>query len=145
MNRIFLIVIILIFSSLSFFISYTVSKKDTAGAKGDKLPLPEEFITSPALQAFSANIQGVVVNKGSDYFVLEENARTVKLFLELNGITTFVPESNINTVLKFEDIKIGDRLKGGTSIVVSRESAVGMSAKRNRGDIIAHYFIVEKR
>lgn len=144
-TKIILLAIVIAAFILSFYISYGLSNKPKVTIKKNIIPVPQEFILNPYLQKLSANIEGKLIEKGKDYFVLESNNNKVKLFMEPRGLTFFALLSNPNEEVEYEDIKIGDSLKGGVSIIVSEENAIGMSAKRNRGDIIAHYFIVQNR
>lgn len=144
-TKIVLGIIIAFVSILSFYLSYKIAKRDTTIIKRNEIAVPQEFILNPSLQVLSANIEGELTEKGNDYFVLESGNNKVKIFIEPRGLTTFALSSQLDKYIKYEDLKVGDTLKGGISIVISEESTIGMTGNKKRGDIIAHFFAVKNR
>lgn len=131
--------------SISFYLSYSMTKKDKVIIKPNAIPVPQEFVLNPSLQNLYANIEGKLIEKGEDYLILESNGKKVKLFMEFNGLTSFALLSSPSGTLDDHDLQIGDTLKGGISILISDNSGIGMSTQRKRGDIIAHRFMVKNR
>lgn len=100
----------------------------------------------PAVDSMHANVSGIVKQKEPDYFVLESDGETLTIYLEeATGLTSFTKRTNLGSEnIHYEDIKTGDSLKGGISIISNPESAVGLSKPRNPGDIIGQNFTVTR-
>lgn len=104
-----------------------------------QIPLPSEFLVSPLIDSFYANVEGIVVEKKKDSMVLEKDNQRIKIFIaEDMGLTTFTKKNN---KINYSDIKIGDNLKGGMSITVKLTPA-NISTQRKAGDIVGHRFTV---
>ena len=144
-RKIIFIFIIIIVGILSFLVTYKVANEDKIVIKKNEIAVPQEFVLNPSLQILSANIEGKLAEKADDYFILESGSNKVKIFLEPRGLTSFALSSSLNEHIDYNDLKIGDNLKGGVSIIVNSESAVGLSGNRNPGDIIANFFYVKNR
>lgn len=144
-NKIILIFIALLVSALSFYTSYKIVKKDEAVIRKDEIAVPQKFILNPSLQVLSANVEGKLIEKGNDYFILGSGNNKVKIFIEPRGLTTFALLSHLDEPIDFEELMVGDILKGGVSIIVSEESVVGMTGSKKRADVIAHFMAVKNR
>lgn len=103
------------------------------------IPFPPEFLTSPLIGTFYANVEGTVRDKKKDFMILQKDNKIIKVLIaEDSGLTTFGKGKN---EIKFEDIKIGDSLKGGISIIV-KPTPSDISKQRKIGDIVGHRFTV---
>lgn len=143
-TKLILIVSILL-CILSFWLAYRITNKNRVVIKKNEIAVPQEFILNPSLQQLSANVEGGLVEKAKDYFILGAGNNRVKIFIEQRGLTSFLLSSDLTKYIEYDNLKIGDTLKGGVSIVIDEESAIGMSGIRKRGDIIAHNFVVKNR
>ena len=144
-RKIIFIFIIIIVGILSFLVTYKVTNKNQILIKKNEITVPQEFVLNPSLQILSANVEGKLAEKAEDYFMLESGNNKVKIFLEPRGLSSFALSSNLDKYIKYEDLKIGDNMKGGVSIVVNEESTVGMTGDRKAGDVVAHFFYVKDR
>lgn len=106
--------------------------------KPKTLPLPGDFLSSSILSSLYANADGKVIAKTNDSFTIKKGPDTLVLSIkETVGITTFMektPQGFKN--IKFQDVKVGDEVKGGISITLQS------SPTRRSDEIIAHSFIV---
>ena len=144
-RKIIFIFIIIIVGILSFLVTYKVANEDKIVIKKNEIAVPQEFVLNPSLQILSANVEGTLAEKADDYFILEADGHRVKIFIEPRGLTSFLLSSDMTKYIDYDELKVGDTLKGGVSIVVSEESTIGMTGERKRGDIIAHNFVVKNR
>lgn len=118
-------------------ISLTQSEKEIIVRK----TLPLELTKNLTLQQLSANVEGVVAAKNNEFFIVETNNQQITVYYEPRGLTSFTDKSSRGE-LKYEDLKIGDKVSGGISIIISSENAVGRTGNRKPGDVIAHHFNV---
>lgn len=107
------------------------------------------LITQSSVDHLYANAQGSVASKATDSFVIEKDGNRLTIFVEEDqGITTFNDGSEVNplnpTKPHFVDLKVGQTVKGGVSIFVSKQSTIGTTPSRSQGDIIAHYMTIQK-
>ncbi len=103
--------------------------------------LPLMLTKNLTLQQLSANVTGKIIVKDTISFTLESNGNQIKIYNEPRGITSFTDTVSKNE-LAYEEVKVGDTVSGGVSIVVSEENAVGRTGDRKPGDIIGHHFNV---
>lgn len=100
--------------------------------------LPKKILKDYSLQKMNANMTGTVTEVSKDNVTIQTpNGTTFKGYNEPQGITTVV--DNTGKTLKFGDIKVGDNLVGGISIVVAEEAMVGSTGNRKAGDVVLHY------
>ena len=144
-RKLLFIFIISIVGILSFLVTYKVTNKNQILIKKNEITVPQEFVLNPSQQILSANVEGTLAEKADDYFILEADGHRVKIFIEPRGLTSFLLSSDMTKYIDYDELKVGDTLKGGVSIVVSEESTIGMTGERKRGDIIAHNFVVKNR
>lgn len=138
---IFAILIGFIFGAIIY--KATNKTQNVNKAQETKASLPSEFVLNPVVEEFIARIDGTVISKTKDSFILEKNGNRATLHIEPRGITTFVGEKGGETKeLDFNQVEAGDYLNGGVSVIVSVGNAVGRTGNRKPGDIIAHYFSV---
>lgn len=111
------------------------------------LPLPTTFLVNPVLDNVYANAEGSVIAKTEDSFVIEKDNQQITLFVEdKTGLTTFSKQtSSKQQSINFNEVQVGDYVRGGVSIVITADRAVGLAKKRNVGDILAHRFMVETK
>lgn len=139
---IFVIVIILI-SSAVYYVSHNISQEWLAGGNNRKTEKDPQILRIHSfLQQINASTEGIVAEKNDEYFILsDDKGNQLKLFYEPRGLTSFSDLKDLSKDIPYSDIKVGDRLKGGISIIVSKENAVGKTGNRKLGDMIAHRFI----
>lgn len=108
------------------------------------LPLPVTFLANPVLDNVYANAEGTVIAKTEDSFIIEKDNQQITLFIEeKTGLTTFAKQtSSGQQSISFNEVQVGDYIRGGVSIVITTDRTVGLAKKRNVGDILAHRFIV---
>jgi hypothetical protein len=106
--------------------------------------LPRQFANSLSLQALFANVNGTIVEKGSDYVILKKGDVNIKAYSDGNvGLSTFI-DSVTGKEISFSDLKVNDKLSGGIGILVSNSSSVGLPNNHKQGDIILHYMEVSR-
>lgn len=138
MKKAYIIVILLAILSFSgsFYISQSITKPSH-----ERVPVVRQVAQYTALQSFAVNITGTVAEVGSDYLVISDGKSSAKVKYQENGVSDF-RESSSKKSLKLTDVKIGDKVHGGVTIIISPENAVGLINKAP-GDIIAHNLIFE--
>lgn len=104
--------------------------------------LPTEIANNQTVQELSANIKGIIISKDQESFVLKTNSGDIKIYYDPQGMSLFL-KGNTNEEIPFKDLKVGDKLSGGVSIIISNQNIVGRLGKRRVGDIIAHNFNIE--
>lgn len=107
------------------------------------------LITQTSPDLLYANAEGSIESKAADSFVIAKDGNKLTLFVEEDqGITTFNDGSEVNPLNPaephFVDLKVGQTVKGGVSIFVSSQSALGITPIRVQGDIVAHYMTIEE-
>ena len=103
--------------------------------------LPAKVVTDLAVQQLNADIQGTITKKDKESITfLTSKGTSIKAYEEPQGITTLVKTDT--SAIRFEDLKVGDEIEGGISVVVSEESTVGKTGQRKVGDVILHYITV---
>lgn len=108
-------------------------------------PLPSALLENPVIDELYADAEGIVIAKNEDSITLDKSGRQIIMYMEEGaGITLFSWQSNHSLRMDFSEVKIGDSLKGGVSIVVLPESTRGLSKSRNIGDMIANRFLVSR-
>lgn len=103
--------------------------------------LPPKVVTDFAVQQLNADIQGTITAKDNQSVTfITSKGTTVKAYEEPQGITTLVKADELPITLA--ELKVGDKINGGISVVVSEESTVGKTGQRKVGDVILHYVTV---
>lgn len=105
--------------------------------------LPVELVKNSVIDSLFANTEGYVSEKHNDYFVLKNNTNSIKLYVEeeMNVTNFYRGDAFENNHILYDDIKIGDHLSGGVSIVPNSFGAKEF-VNRQVGDIIAHVMVV---
>lgn len=107
--------------------------------------LPAELVKNSVIDNLFANTEGYVSEKHEDYFVLKKNNDRIKLYVEekMNVTNFYRGDAFENNHILYDDIKIGDHLSGGVSIVPNEFGAKEF-VNRHAGDIIAHVMVVSQ-
>ena len=119
--------VLLILALIGFISGFLINRQLPKASQQTQIPLPPEFIVSPLIDTFYANVEGKVMDKGKDYMVLQKDNNNIQILIEESiGRTTFAKQSGKTlTEIHFNDVKIGDYLKGGISIDVKGVKIVG--------------------
>lgn len=144
MNQIYSYLIIILIAIIGLILGFSAQRQFI---KSPTIPLPPEFLASPLIDTFYANVEGRVVTKTADSLTLQKDGNKLTMFIEEDtGLTSFSLSSKQGLqTLDFDDVRVGDYIKGGISIIATPSSAVGLSKPRKVGDVIAHRFTVERK
>lgn len=115
---------------------------DNISVVKDRLPvknLPADLVKNSVIDSLFANADGYVSEKYDNYFILKSNNNSIKLYVEeeMNVTNFYRNNSSEKNHILYSDIKIGDHLAGGVSIVPNVFGAKEF-VNRKVGDIIAH-------
>lgn len=138
MRRLILINVIAVLTGLlaGYLINSQVAKPATVSP--ESIPLPANFLSSQVVTDLYANAEGVVIAKTEDSLTIKKGSDTLILSVkESMGLTTFFEKTPQGIKpIKFQDIKAGDNIKGGISIVLQS------TPTRKKDEIIAHALTV---
>jgi hypothetical protein len=147
LSLLFIIVISLSTIVVVFLVQSKKDIKPIVNLTNKQLPaknLPVELIKNSVIDNLFANTEGYVSEKYDKHFILSNGNNTIKLYVEEDmNITNFYRgDSSKSNHILFSDIKVGDHLSGGVSIVPNKFGAEEFINRYNPGDIIAHTMIV---
>ncbi|MDO8655191.1 MAG: hypothetical protein Q7R48_02065 [bacterium] len=94
----------------------------------DILPVPRELLLSPVFYEWTANADGVLVEKTSTSITLEKDGK--RFSIEVADKTRFLDQRNTGTSgegkeISFKEVPIGVKLRGGVFIFDQREALPG--------------------
>lgn len=143
---IFIFIIVVIAVIIGIFLKNKKPVNNRTDLVEKQLPvknLPAELVKNSVIDNLFANTEGYVSEKHEDYFVLKKNNNSIKLYVEeeMNVTNFYRGDAFENNHILYDDIKIGDYLSGGVSIVPNAFSAKEF-VNRHTGDIIAHVMVV---
>jgi hypothetical protein len=147
LSSLFIIVISLLTIIVVILIQGKKDIKPIVNLTDKQLPaknLPAELIKNSVIDNLFANTEGYVLEKYDEYFVLSDNnSNTINLYVEeeMNVTNFYRDNSSESNHILYSDIKVGDHLSGGVSIVPNTSGAREF-INRKVGDIIAHTMIV---
>lgn len=117
-------------------IEYVSSETGVKVIREKDVPLPPALLLNPLIYEWTARIDGTIVEKSKDTFVLERDG--MRALITKTGLTGFIePGSLIPVYVQYEDLSIGDRLKGGVYIF-GKKTGAGKN-------IVGGVFIVESK
>jgi hypothetical protein len=85
----------------------------------EELRIPRELIDNPVISDWQADVDGILVEKNKDNFVLESNGKRLVIDISkmpLNVDRFFDRRGNQRKPIHYEDIPLGVRMQGVTSI-----------------------------
>lgn len=94
----------------------------------DMLPVPRDLLLSPVFYEWTANADGVLVEKTSKSVTLEKDGK--RFTIEVAEKTRFLDQRNTGTSgggteISFNDVPVGANLRGGVFIFDQREALPG--------------------
>ena len=99
------------------------------------------YIANPIVEGLSGNTEGFIIAKTNDMITLKKGNSQIEIYIEEGrGLTTFFDKDKKKMI--FDEIRIGDYLTGGISILISPEDAASIG--RKSGDLIAQRFTVSR-
>ena len=138
-------VALVVMCGIAYFIGQMFASSKSSSSLGTtkivRQVLPKKVLKDYSLQKMNANMVGTITAVSKDFMTIQTpNGTTFKGYNEPQGITSLVDSSGKE--LKFSDLKVGEKLVGGISIVVAEEAMVGSTGNRKAGDVVLHYIQV---
>ncbi len=109
-----------------------------------EVPLKVELLTNPLLTKIYANVEGKVIKKDINSFVLKTDRQELIIYVEEEINLSSFDKQEGKKVEKsdFNNLQPGDNVRGGINIVTDKTQTQGLKNKYQVGDIIAHNFTI---